>query len=184
MEEATDNWVMERVQAGETAQLSILFERYHLPLFRYLFHLTESRSFSEELVQEVFLRVLKYAKSFDGTQSFASWIYQTARNAAFDAKRKWRAEVSGGIPPEIRSAELLAEDRFSHEQNVAFLQEALRRLSPDKREVLVMSRFQGLQYEEIARILHCEVGAVKLRVYRAMKQLRETFTEVLGEKAL
>jgi len=56
-------------------------------------------------------------------------------------------------------------------------------LPEDKREVLVLSRFQNLRYEEIARILECEVGAVKVRVYRAVRQLEQIYNELAGEKA-
>jgi DNA-directed RNA polymerase specialized sigma24 family protein len=66
----TDNSLMRLVQAGDTAQLALLFERHHVALFRYLLHLTGDRMLSEDLVQEVFLRVLKYTRSYDPSLSF------------------------------------------------------------------------------------------------------------------
>jgi RNA polymerase sigma-70 factor (ECF subfamily) len=63
-----------------------------------------------------------------------------------------------------------------------FLEEALQRLPEDKREVLVLSRYQGLRYEDIAAILKCEAGTVKVRAYRALKELRETFHQLRGDK--
>ncbi len=78
----------------------------------------------------------------------------------------------------------MPEELFARKQDVQFLHRALQKLPEDKRDVLVLSRFQNLRYEEIARILECEVGTVKVRVYRALKQLRETFCELRGEKAL
>ena len=61
MESPSDSTLMERVRSGDTAQLALLFERYHVGLFRYAMHLTRNRPLSEDLVQEVFFRVLKYA---------------------------------------------------------------------------------------------------------------------------
>jgi RNA polymerase sigma factor (sigma-70 family) len=58
----------------------------------------------------------------------------------------------------------------------------LLKLPEDKREVLVLSRYQDLRYEDIAAILRCEVGTVKVRVYRALKELRETFHQLRGDK--
>jgi RNA polymerase sigma-70 factor (ECF subfamily) len=78
----------------------------------------------------------------------------------------------------------MPEELFARKQDTLFLRKALQQLPEEKRDVLVLSRFQNLRYEEIARILECEVGTVKVRVYRALKQLRETFCELRGEKAL
>jgi len=175
---------MRQVQAGEIAQLAVLFERYHLPLFRYLLHLTADRPLSEDLTQEVFFRVLKYAQSFDLSQSFPTWLYQMARNACFDWRRKRRGEVPDDGVQSMRSSDPMPEELFARKQDVLFLRKALRELPEEKRELLVLSRFQGLRHDEIARILECEVGAVKVRVYRALKDLRETFCALRGEKAI
>ena len=71
---------------------------------------------------------------------------------------------------------------MAQKQDNAFLEEALQQLSQDKREVLVLSRFHDMRYEEIARLLQCEVGTVKVRVYRALKELRGKFCALRGEK--
>lgn len=76
----------------------------------------------------------------------------------------------------------MPEELVTRKQDQAFLHEALERLSEEKREVLVLSRFHDLRYQEIAQILKCEVGTVKVRVYRALKELREKFCELSGEK--
>lgn len=173
---------MQLVQIGETARLADLFERYNVPLFRYLLHLTGNRAVSEDLVQEVFFRVLKYARSYDPDQSFPVWIYQMARNAHFDHMRKRRGEVPEDGAQQIRSSQPMPEELFARKQDEQMLHQALDQLPEDKREVLVLSRFHDLRYEEIARILDCEVGTVKVRVYRALQQLRETFCELRGRK--
>lgn len=182
MEILSDSALMERVQAGDTAEFALLFERYHLGVFRYVLHLTNNRALSEDLVQEVFFRALKYARSFDGRLSFPAWIYSMARNAYFDSVRKGNREISNVEAVEVRSPEPMPEEVIARKQDVAFLEEALQQLPRDKREVLVWSRYQNLGYEEIARILECEVGAVKVRVYRALKELRGKFCDLRGEK--
>jgi RNA polymerase sigma-70 factor (ECF subfamily) len=173
---------MKLVQAGDSAQLATLFERYHVGLFRYLLSLTRNRSLSEDLVQEVFFRVLKYARSYDSSLSFPVWLYGMARNACFDALHKGRAEMTGSEMEDLRSSAPMPEEEIARKQDVTFLQEALQRLPEEKREVLILSRFHNLRYEEIARILKCEIGTVKVRVYRALKELREKFCELRGEK--
>jgi RNA polymerase sigma-70 factor (ECF subfamily) len=183
VESSTDSALMKLVQAGDSAQLATLFERYHLGLFRYLLSLTRNRALSEDLVQEVFFRVLKYARSYDPSLSFSVWLYGMARNACFDALQKGRAEMTGSEMEDIRSSAPMPEEVIARKQDVTFLEEALQKLPEDKREVLILSRFHNMRYEEIARILKCEIGTVKVRVYRALKELRESFCELRGEKS-
>lgn len=182
METQTDSALMELVQAGDTAQLALIFERHHVALFRYLLHMTRNRAVSEDLVQEVFFRVLKYAKSYDPDCSFASWLYGMAHNAYRDCRHKTRGERAPESVPEAQSAEPIPEELFARKQDVLFLEEALQKLPEDRREILVLSRYQGLRYEEVAAILNCGVGAVKVRAFRALKELRETFHQLRGDK--
>lgn len=173
---------MKLVQAGETAHLAVLFERHHVALFRYLLGLTGNRAISEDLVQDVFFRVIKHARSFDGRYSFSVWIHSMARNAYIDLYRKRRREVPDDLLSETRSHEPLAEEIIGRDQNLQFLREALDSLPEEKREVLILSRFQNLQYDEISRIMGCEVGTVKTRVFRALQELRRLFCELQKEK--
>lgn len=182
MENQTDSELMKLIQAGDAAQLAHLFERHHQALFRYLLQLTRDRALSEDLTQEVFLRALKYARTYDPGLGFRSWIYGMARNACHDARHKVRGEVRDLNMSDFRSSDPVPEDRLAQQQNTRLLQQALNRLPDDKREVLELSRFQDMRYEQIAAILQCEVGTVKVRVYRALKELREKFFEIGGSQ--
>jgi len=182
LEQKTDSEWMSLIQAGDTAQLAHLFERHHVALFRYLYQLTGNRALSEDLTQEVFLRVLKYAATYNPSHGFRAWLYGMARNASYDARRKVRGEVADIEVGEFRSSEPMAEQRITERQNNEMLRTALSRLPADKREVLELSRFQEMRYDEIASILQCEVGTVKVRVFRALKELRERFFEVSGRQ--
>jgi RNA polymerase sigma-70 factor (ECF subfamily) len=181
VETPSDSALMKQVQAGETGQLAVLFERYHVPLFQYVLHLSGNRTLSEDIVQEVFFRVLKYAASYDPSFAFKVWLYRMARNSWLDSLHKRRVEASGGEIESIASEEPMADEMLTRKQETRFLQEALEKLPDDKREILVLSRFHNLRYEDIAQILKCEIGTVKVRVYRALKELREKFYEVRGE---
>jgi RNA polymerase sigma-70 factor (ECF subfamily) len=182
LEQQTDSELMSLIQAGDAAQLAHLFERHHVALFRYLYQLTRNRALSEDLTQDVFLRVLKYAASYTPGYGFRAWLYGMARNASYDARRKVRGEVADLPINEFRSPLPAAEERLAQQQNNEMLQAALNRLPDDKRELLELSRFQEMRYDEIAAILQCEVGTVKVRVFRALKELRERFFEVSGRQ--
>jgi RNA polymerase sigma-70 factor (ECF subfamily) len=173
---------MARVRDGDVGQLGPLFERHHAPLFNYFLRLTGSRPVSEDLVQEVFLRMLKYRHTYRGEGQFACWMYQIARNARTDHFRKWKP--TGELPEDdaMPSHEPSASDRLEESQQHDLVRAALDRLPDDKREVLLLARYQRLRYEEIAQILGCTVGTVKVRVHRAMKDLRTTYFRLAGDR--
>jgi len=144
---------MLQVQGGDVAKLGVLFERHHVKLYNFLLRLTNRRELSEDIVQDVFLRILRYGHSFRGDAPFIVWMYRLARNAATDQFRKWNREVlTDEEAADQPSDNPLPSDIAEGEENVALLQAALARLKADKREVLILSRFQGLKLEEIGDI--------------------------------
>jgi RNA polymerase sigma factor (sigma-70 family) len=185
---ATDNVLMAQVGAGELAKLAVLFERHHRGLFRYFVSLNRDRELSEDLVQDVFFRILRYRASYDPSRAFTAWMYQIARRANLDRGRERRGEVVGIEEFVERQGELASagpgpEECAATTQNLGLLRRALDLLPPDKREILILSRFQELKYEDIAAVLDCEVGAVKVRVYRAMRALEQIYFALEREKA-
>ena len=84
---------------------------------------------------------------------------------------------------EIRGAETPPDREFQKKQEAVLLRRALAAMPGEKREVLIMSRFLDLKHEEIAAVLKCEVGTVKVRVYRAMRDLSDRFFALSGERA-
>lgn len=174
---------MRAVRAGETGKLELLFDRYHRPLFGYFMRVTADRAASEDLVQEVFFRILKYRRSYRPDASFRAWLYQVGRNALADyATRRGGEAPLPDDAAEFSSSETPADRRVQENEEAALLRRALAALPPEKREVLVMSRFLELKYEEIASVLNCEVGTVKVRVYRALRDLGDRFFALRGER--
>jgi RNA polymerase sigma factor (sigma-70 family) len=183
----TDNALMAQVSNGEVAKLAVLFERHHRPLFRYFVSMNRNRELSEDLVQDVFFRMLRYRASYDPAQSFTAWMYQIARNASVDQAQKRKAEVVGIDEFEDRRMEPVSsapgpEESAAKGQNLVLLRRALDRLPSDKRELLVLSRFQNMKYEQIAEVLGCEPGTVKVRVFRAMRALEQAYFAVSEER--
>ncbi|HEY6350856.1 MAG TPA: RNA polymerase sigma factor [Candidatus Angelobacter sp.] len=167
-----DEELMSQVRSGVGEMLGVLFDRYQMPLFNFFYKLTGNRTASEDLVQEVFFRILKYRQSYHPGTPFRAWMYQIARNARVDAFRRQRPEVELEI--EMEPA-VLPGDSAQQKQETQMLYRALMQMPEEKKEVLVLSRFQGLKYEEIAQLLGCEVNTVKTRVHRALQELRELF---------
>jgi RNA polymerase sigma factor (sigma-70 family) len=178
-----DEQVMQEVRAGKVEKLELLFDRHHRALFRYFVHLTSDRAASEDLVQDVFFRILKYRHTYQPETSFRAWLYQIGRNVYVDQANRRKPEVSLAADAEIGSQETPADRQYQNKQETVLLRRALAAMPREKREVLVMSRFQELRYDEIASVLKIEVGTVKVRVYRALRELGDRFFALGGERA-
>lgn len=166
---------MLKVKSGDLDKLGLLFERYNRVLFGFFYRLCANASTSEDLVQNVFLRMLKYRHTFTGDGKFTTWMYHLARNVWADFYKKNRKM---GMINNLDKVERMPGDNeydFSKEENVKLLRKALDYLSEEKREILILSRYQGLQYKEIADILDCTEANVKVKVYRAIHELRKIF---------
>ena len=175
---------MWEVRAGDVEKLELLFDRHQRPLFHFFLHLTGSRSTAEDLVQEVFYRILKYRHTYQPEMSFRAWMFQVGRNVHLDYAGKNKGEVA--LPEEVvelRGAETPPDRQAQKKQEAVLLRKALASLPREKREVLIMSRYMELKYEEIASVLKCEVGTVKVRVYRALRELSDRFFALSGERA-
>ena len=179
-----DELVMREVREGDVGKLEVLFDRHYTGLLRYFQYLTSNRTLSEDLAQEVFFRILKYRHTYQPDGNFRPWLYQIARHVYAGQLGKRNPEVA--MPEEIReiSGAAIPPDReFQKKQETLILRRALAAMPGEKREVLIMSRFLELKYEEIAAVLECEVGTVKQRVYRAMRDLSDRFFALSGERA-
>src|SRR5271163_1784275 len=109
MKLAPDEDLMLEVRNGSGETLGVLFDRYHSPLFNFYSKLTGDRTLSDDLVQEVFLRILKYRQSYEPGTPFRAWIYQIARNARVDSPDCPERE-SGSLPEDTAAHHLRARD--------------------------------------------------------------------------
>lgn len=185
------------VKEGRLSELTELFERYHIKLYNFFLRLTQERSTSQDLTQNLFYRVIKYRESFQpGNGNFRSWIYRMARNVYADFCRQTqkipdrplgRADISdteaeaGQGGHELMGGDAMGSgmtgsggERWS-EDHYERLDKALSALQPEQREIIVLSRFQGLKYEEIARIKEISVTAIKVQMHRAIRKLRHLY---------
>lgn len=181
---------MAAAKLGDLDGIAILFEKYHQPLLGFFRRLGGQIQLSEDLAQETFWRILKYRKSYDPRRSFRAWMYQIARNVMNDYGRK--SAKAGQIFDDRlgEEAESLAHSECDVNQEVErsdraeLLRTALSKLSMEKREVIVLCRFEELPQAEIAQMLGCSVGALKVRLFRALKDLKDVFVEIGGEPAV
>lgn len=169
---------MTKVTEGELDKLGLLFERYYRRLFAFFYRLTGKTELSQDMVQMVFERILKYRHTFKGDGQFITWLFHLARNIYADEYKK--SKKMGEKEDLVKWEEQLtdnheADSDFQKREELALLEKALQKLSPEKREILVLSKYEELKYSEIAQILKCTEENVKVRVHRAMKELKEVY---------
>jgi RNA polymerase sigma-70 factor (ECF subfamily) len=134
---------------------------------------------SEDLVQDVFYKMLKYRRTYKGDSQFTTWMFRIAINSKIDHYRRTRHQVDESeIHEAIPSSDPTPEETFLHNDEKELLRKALQNLSEDKREVLLLSRFQNMKYEDIAGVMGCKVGTIKARIHWAIKELTSEYQKL------
>lgn len=176
----SDEIVMLLVSKGEIAKARILFERYNENIFNYFVRNTFDKMMSQDLTQNVFHRMLKYKNTYREEFQFKPWIFRIARNVLMDHVKQVKKLRSDDLE-EGRIKNLYEEnyvDKKIDIENKILLEKALNKLKEEEKEVIVLSKYQDLKYKEIAEMMGLTESAVKVKVHRAIKKLRETFFQL------
>ena len=175
MAELSDEILMHKVKQGDLSELAGLFERYHVRLYNFFLKLTLEKSVSQDLTQNLFYRIIKYRHTFRDDSIFKPWVYQMARNVHYDYRRQNKRTSDRFENVEDYDENVLETSTVYEEEDFQRLDKALLKLSPEQQEIIVLSRYQGLKYEEISKIQNSTVAAIKVQMHRAIKQLREIY---------
>jgi RNA polymerase sigma factor (sigma-70 family) len=181
MKHLSDQELMSIVQAGDYSPASEIYERYSGRIYNFAFRFLKNSEAAEDATQEVFVKMLRHAHQFHGDAKLSTWLFSITANwcrdylRKADNKTKESDEVLVTLPaPSEYSPDRTLEQR-EDEQRV---RRALELLTAEQREAILLSRYQGLSYAEIAQIAGCSEGAVKTRVFRAMETLKKA---LIGE---
>jgi RNA polymerase sigma-70 factor (ECF subfamily) len=167
--------LLAEIAAGAEQAFVDLYRRRQQDVYRFAFAMAKSRSFAQDVTQEVFLNVLENAGRFDSAKgSPRAWLFGCARHVVLDRlrlERRWTDEM----PPE--AAEFVADERLLADQRIERLHAALARLPLEYREALVLCELQELSYAETAAAIGCPVGTVRSRLHRGKALLATMFAE-------
>ena len=173
-----DAQLMERLRSDSTGEsLRALYHAYSGELLGFALNALSDRETAEEIVQETFTRAWRHADRYDPKRAAVrTWLYQIARNAIIDSRR--RAAVRPGLPQHDAAAD--AEGGATLEQAMLGWQvaAALERLTPEHRQMIRMAQFRGLTMREIAGHTGLPLGTVKSRTWYALRSLRLVLEEM------
>ncbi|MEZ4810070.1 MAG: RNA polymerase sigma factor [Allomuricauda sp.] len=174
MEALSDEMIMQKVAEGDLDLLKILFERHHQHVYNFLYKMCGDRMLSEDLTQDVFYKLIKYRGSYKNG-SFLSWLFTIARNnlkTHFIRNHKTHEDIDVLEFYQV-------EPEAGRQEDLSHLQNALNRLNAADRELVILNRFREIRYEELAEIVGSNPGAVKTRVCRILKNLKDIYLENL-----
>jgi RNA polymerase sigma-70 factor, ECF subfamily len=167
-----DLGVLRKAQRGDERAFSIIVRTYEQPVYNYVLRLTGDRSLSEDLTQEVFLRVYQGLPSFSLRSRFTTWLFQVTKNRVLDElramERRPRAVVAlDDVPPlEVVDAPL------ERTEAIDAVWRAVEVLNPDLKMALLLRDVVGLSYTEIAETLEITLATVKWRIYKAREEVQ------------
>jgi RNA polymerase sigma-70 factor, ECF subfamily len=155
--------------------LDLLIVRYEYRLYRYLLCLNGDRATAEDLFQETWMRVLERGEQYNGKSNFDAWLFSIARNLTIDLQRRKKSSPLDDVPEAAVAAPgASAFDEVFRRERETEVQNALERLAPAFREVLLLRFQEDLPLAEVASIVGAPLPTVKSRLYRALDMLRET----------
>ncbi|HEX8618080.1 MAG TPA: RNA polymerase sigma factor [Thermoanaerobaculia bacterium] len=179
MKHLNDQELMRIVQGGDYSPASEIYDRYSGRIYNFAFRFLRNAEAAEDATQEVFVKMLKHANQFNGDAKLSTWLFSITANWCRDYLRKAdnKTKESEDVLLTLASPMENAPDRkLEQRENEQRVRRALDMLTPEQREAILLSRYQGLSYAEIAQIAGCSEGAVKTRVFRAMETLKKALT--------
>lgn len=193
-ESVTDEQLMLACQKGRDDALEEIYRRHFRMIFLFIVRLVQKKELAEDLAQETFFRVYVNRDSWQPQAKFTSWLYRIARNLCIDEKRRYwnrmvqtESQLSSDDYTDVPYLDRVEDDRgdahdaFKAKMNEETIKQAINQLSDEQREVIILNKYQGLSYSEIAEILGSSAESIKQRAYRAHLKLRGILEPLLEE---
>ena len=176
-----DAQLMLRVKDGDGASFTELLDKHRSSVVHFLFRMIQDQAVSEELAQEVFLRVYRSRNSYEPTAKFTTWLFRIATHLALNWLRDGKNEraqerldeINGDGPiREVADRGVTVEQKMLHEVRLDEIRRAIAGLPDKQRAAVLMHKYQEMEYAAIARALECSESAVKSLLFRAYETLR------------
>jgi RNA polymerase sigma-70 factor, ECF subfamily len=193
MSEPADVDLMLKVKRGDREAFRLLISRYQRPLVNFIYRFTGNPSESEELAQDVFLKIFQAAPRYEPQAEFTTWLYRIATNLTLNHLRDHKphfitpldqepdGEVGGFA--EIPDPRPWAEEKFLEKERIRNIRNAVNALPENQKLALILTKYQDLSLKEAAEVLQCSETAIKSLIFRAYSNLREKLAPIVTEMA-
>jgi len=187
----TDADLMLRVKDGDDAAFEYLAEKYRRPMLGFMYRVTRNTHIAEELAQEVFLRVYRARATYNAEAKFSTWLYRIASNLSVNYLRDTKHErpemaVSldepddeTGTTLDLADKSLDAEQQILRRERLAAIKRHVTSLPERQRNAVLMHKYQGMDYRQIAEVLNISESATKSLLFRAYETLRERLKDFI-----
>lgn len=176
-----DAQLMLRVGEGDDTSFAVLLERHRGSVVHFLYRMVQNQAVSEELAQEVFLRVYRSRSTYEPTAKFTTWLFRIATHVALNSIRDGKkekghesldAETPEGMERQVADRQPTMEQELIHEVRLREVRQAIEALPAKQRAAVLMHKYEGLDYTQIAGALRCSESAIKSLLFRAYESLR------------
>ena len=182
--QSSDEELMTGIAKGDEYAFQILVERHQTSVINLIYRFTGDPTKSQDLSQEVFLRVWQAAGTYEPKAEFTTWLYRVVANLCLNEMKSSRRKRWLRFFHSDTDEQAVGEENFSNgspspedlllaRERSRQITSALQSLPENQRMALILKRYDDLSYEEIARILNCSVSAVESLLVRAKKNLQE-----------
>ncbi len=186
----SDLSLVRRAQEQDASAYDELIRRYQQRIYATVYHMTSNHEDANDLTQETFIKGYRALKGFKGDSSFYTWVYRIAVNKTINflkqRKNKWQMslnDVDYQVEHDPDLVALVSDKTPRRDLNLSELQEklngAMQKLSEHHRMVVTLHDIQGLSHEEIGKIMNCNVGTVRSRLFYARQQLQGFLSDYL-----
>jgi RNA polymerase sigma-70 factor (ECF subfamily) len=181
----SDAEVMLRVRAGDEPAFAFLVQKYRRPMMGFMYRMVRNQAAAEDLAQEVFLRVYRSRETYTANAKFTTWLYRIATNLAVNHARDTRHErpevstsldepdAETGLMPDVPDGTPNVEENILRRERLAAIRGHVQALPERQRMAVIMHKYQGMDYRQIAEVLHLSESATKSLLFRAYESLRE-----------
>jgi RNA polymerase sigma-70 factor, ECF subfamily len=172
---------MARIREGDMEALRLLVETHQARIIGTISKMLGSDAESEDLAQQVFIRIWKSAPHYQPTAKFTTWLFRITRNLVFNELRRKRhfADQAEEIPEPAERAEKEPDQVLLGGELQLAIQDAINRLPESQRMAIILRRYEEMPYEEIAKVMGTTIPAVKSILFRARAELRERLAKYL-----
>src|SRR5271166_3540882 len=181
-----DTALMLKVRQGDSCSFDLLLHRHRASVVNHLYRMVQNRAIAEELAQDVFVRVYRSRERYQPDAKFTTWLFRITTNVALNWRRDTRREAShlrldGALEPlpkmELRHPGPGIEEVMMREDKAREIRAAVQTLKGKQLAAVLMQKYEGMEYAQIADVLECSIPALKSILFRAYQTLRQRLTQ-------